>query len=93
MTCRLPEGIAYGALYEAVRARGIIVYGCKGVLAERYLQIANMGHLNEGVIDQFLGVLAEELARLRAPRVPQPAAQARAPRGPRASSTSTPQVG
>ncbi len=65
VTCRLPEGVAFDALYEAVKARGIIVYGCKGILADRYLQIANMGHMADGTIETFLGVLAEEIARLR----------------------------
>jgi 2-aminoethylphosphonate-pyruvate transaminase len=68
VTCRLPDGVTFGALYDAVKERGIIVYGCKGVLADRYLQIANMGHLSEDGIEQFLRVLAEELARLREPR-------------------------
>jgi 2-aminoethylphosphonate-pyruvate transaminase len=68
VTCRLPDGVAFEALYDAVRERGIIVYGCKGVLADRYLQIANMGELDEGTIDRFLKVLAEEIARLRARR-------------------------
>jgi 2-aminoethylphosphonate-pyruvate transaminase len=73
VTCRLPDGVAFDPLYHAVKERGIIVYGCKGILAERYLQIANMGHLSEDGIDQFLGVLAEEIARLRAPRTQPPA--------------------
>jgi len=65
VTCRIPEGVAYEALYDAVKERGIIVYGCKGVLADRYMQIANMGHLSEDSIDQFLAVLGEEISRLR----------------------------
>lgn len=65
ITCRIPEGVAYEALYDAVKERGIIVYGCKGALADRYMQIANMGHLTEDSIDTFLGVLAEEITRLR----------------------------
>lgn len=69
VTCRLPEGIAFEPLYDAVRERGIIVYGCKGVLADRYLQIANMGELDDHTIDRFLVVLAEEIARLRARRL------------------------
>ena len=46
--------------------RGIVLYGCKGVLARDYLQIANMGHLADGTIEHLLLVLAEEIARLRA---------------------------
>lgn len=72
VTCRLPDGVAFEPLYDAVKERGIIVYGCKGILADRYMQIANMGALDEDSIDLFLGVLAEELARLRAP-TPSPA--------------------
>jgi 2-aminoethylphosphonate-pyruvate transaminase len=65
VTCRLPEGVAFEALYDAVKARGIVLYGCKGVLARDYLQIANMGHLADGTIEHLLQVLAEEIARLR----------------------------
>ncbi len=67
VTCKLPDGVAFDALYDAVKARGIIVYGCKGILADRYMQIANMGDLADDSIDQFLTVLADEIARLRAP--------------------------
>ncbi len=66
VTCRLPEGIAFDDLYDAVKERGIIIYGCKGILAERYLQIANMGDLSEQTIARFLQVLGEEIAALRA---------------------------
>lgn len=68
VTCRLPDGVAFDALYDAVKARGIIVYGCKGVLADRYMQIANMGDLPVAAIDLFLEVMGQELARLRAAR-------------------------
>jgi 2-aminoethylphosphonate-pyruvate transaminase len=70
VTCKLPEGVAYDALYQAVKARGILLYGCKGILADRYLQIANMGDLADGTIERVLAVLGEEIARLRgaAPR-------------------------
>lgn len=66
VTAAIPEGVAFGDLYEAVKLRGIIIYGCKGVLTDRFLQIANMGDLGDEAIDHFLGVLAEEIARLRA---------------------------
>ncbi|HEY4242394.1 MAG TPA: aminotransferase class V-fold PLP-dependent enzyme [Kofleriaceae bacterium] len=65
VTCTLPAHVAFDALYEAVKARGIILYGCKGVLADKYMQIANMGELPDETIDRFLGVLAEEIERLR----------------------------
>ena len=65
-TARMPEGVGFDELYEAVKARGIIIYGCKGVLANRFLQIANMGELDDSELDRFLSVLAEEIVRLRA---------------------------
>ncbi|HLL23607.1 MAG TPA: aminotransferase class V-fold PLP-dependent enzyme [Kofleriaceae bacterium] len=68
VTCRLPEGVAFDALYDAVKERGIIVYGCKGVLADRYMQIANMGDLSIASIEHFLDVMGQEIARLRAAR-------------------------
>ncbi len=66
VTARMPEGVAFDDLYEAVKLRGIIIYGCKGVLTDRFLQIANMGAVDDEAIDQFLSVLAEEITRLRA---------------------------
>ncbi len=68
VTARLPEGVRYEALYDAVKARGIVLYGCKGVLADRYMQIANMGHLEDNAIEVLLEVLHEEITRLRAAR-------------------------
>jgi 2-aminoethylphosphonate-pyruvate transaminase len=73
VTCRLPDGIVFEPLYEAIKQRGIIVYSCKGVLADRYLQIANMGELSDASIDQFLFVLGEELARISHAARPTPA--------------------
>jgi 2-aminoethylphosphonate-pyruvate transaminase len=97
VTCRLPEGVVFESLYDAVKERGILVYGCKGVLANRYLQIANMGHLGDGDIDEFLGVLAEEIARLRAAAgLPTTTVERTAGRRPGhvgVSLTSTPRIG
>jgi len=66
VTASMPAGVAFDDLYEAVKLRGIIIYGCKGVLTDRFLQIANMGLIDDEAIDTFLAVLAEEIARLRA---------------------------
>lgn len=80
VTCRLPDGVAFEALYDAVKARGIVLYGCKGVLARDYLQIANMGHLADGTIEHLLQVLAEEIARLRSLSASAPVATSESPR-------------
>jgi 2-aminoethylphosphonate-pyruvate transaminase len=74
VTCRLPDGIAFDALYDAVKARGIVLYGCKGVLARDYLQIANMGHLADDTIERLLHVLTDEIGRLRKVQTSAPVA-------------------
>ncbi len=65
VTAQLPDGVKFEALYDAVKARGIVLYGCKGVLADRYMQIANMGHLEDDAIERLLEVLGEEISRIR----------------------------
>lgn len=79
VTARLPDGVAFDALYEAVKARGILLYGCKGILADRFLQIANMGDLADGTIERVLAVLGEEIARLRGDASPAVSATTLAP--------------
>jgi 2-aminoethylphosphonate-pyruvate transaminase len=66
VTCCVPEGVAFRDLYRALKVRGYIIYGCKDVLADRFLQIANMGDLSLAAIDELLRVIAEEVTRLRA---------------------------
>jgi 2-aminoethylphosphonate-pyruvate transaminase len=57
-TLRLPDGLGVEDLYAGMKERGFIVYRCKGELAERYIQIANMGELSDSTIDAFLSALA-----------------------------------
>ncbi len=65
VTCCVPQGLTFQQLYDALKARGYIIYGCKEVLAEKFLQVANMGELDEVAIDQFLATLGEVIAELR----------------------------
>jgi len=83
VTARLPDTIAYETLHDAMKERGIIIYACKGILADRYLQIANMGDLADSTLDRFLAILGEEVARLRLAAletVPSPIVAAPEPR-------------
>lgn len=64
-TCCVPEDIRFDELYTRLKRRGYIVYACKDVLADRFMQIANMGDLSIEQIDQFLATLADVLAELR----------------------------
>ena len=55
----VPEGLTFAELYEGLKARGYIIYGCKDVLAERFFQVANMGDLEEDEIRLFLIAVEE----------------------------------
>lgn len=71
---RLPSGLTVDALYDGAKARGFIIYRAKGELAERYIQIANMGELSDGTIDVFLAAIADVVRTAR--RADAPAARA-----------------
>ena len=58
-TLRLPDFLAVDTLYQRVRERGFIIYKCKAQLAERHMQIANMGELSDATIDSFLTVVTD----------------------------------
>ncbi len=65
MTCCVPAGIAFDDLYERLKRRGYIVYACKDVLADRFMQVANMGDLPLARIDDFLIAVRDVIAELR----------------------------
>ncbi len=66
VTCAVPTGVTFGELYEGLKARGYIVYGCKDVLAEKFLQVANMGDLDEATIADFLDTARAVIEEIRA---------------------------
>ena len=53
-TLRLPGFLEVNELYDALKARGFVIYKCKAELAARHVQIANMGELPDTTIDGFL---------------------------------------
>ncbi|HUS63646.1 MAG TPA: aminotransferase class V-fold PLP-dependent enzyme [Kofleriaceae bacterium] len=65
-TCCVPSGVRFEDLYEGMKRRGYIVYACKDVLADRFMQVANMGELPVAQIDAFLATTAQVIAELRA---------------------------
>lgn len=65
VTCAVPHGVTFAELYQALKARGFIVYGCKDVLADRFLQVANMGDVDLDTIDTFLATAREVIAEIR----------------------------
>ncbi|HRC59155.1 MAG TPA: alanine--glyoxylate aminotransferase family protein, partial [Kofleriaceae bacterium] len=79
-TCGMPEGILFEDLYARLKKRGYIVYACKEVLADRFLQVANMGDMPIEAIEAFLRETREVIEELRASGQPavKDAAAARA---------------
>jgi 2-aminoethylphosphonate-pyruvate transaminase len=69
VTCCVPSGVTFQELYDGLKARGYVIYGCKDVLADKFLQVANMGDLSVDRIDCFLEEAAEVIAEIRAARV------------------------
>jgi 2-aminoethylphosphonate-pyruvate transaminase len=65
-TLRLPDGLEIEALYAGMKERGFIVYRCKGALAARHVQIANMGELSDATIDAFLAAITDVAGTARA---------------------------
>jgi 2-aminoethylphosphonate-pyruvate transaminase len=65
-TLRLPDGLGVEALYAGMKERGFIVYRCKGELAARHIQVANMGELSDATIDAFLAAITDVTAVARA---------------------------
>ncbi len=60
-TVRTPDYINFPELYEQMKARGYIVYGCKDDLKDSYFQVANMGELSEEMVQGFLDTLRHVL--------------------------------
>lgn len=70
VTACVPDGVTFEELYAELKARDFIIYGCKDVLADKFLQVANMGDLEEETIDRFLATCAEAIADIRARHAP-----------------------
>ncbi len=65
LTPSVPEGIRFSDMYEQMRRRGYIIYGCKNALKDRFFQVANMGELSDEQVTCFLGALRLVMAELR----------------------------
>lgn len=69
VTCCVPGGVSFKDLYAALKLRGYVIYGCKDVLSDKFLQVANMGDLSIAKIDGFLHTIGEVIAELRAEKL------------------------
>ncbi|MBL4636279.1 MAG: aminotransferase class V-fold PLP-dependent enzyme [Kofleriaceae bacterium] len=69
VTCCVPDGVTFKELYAALKVRGYVIYGCKDVLSDKFLQVANMGDLSIAKIDGFLVTIGEVISELRAEKL------------------------
>lgn len=58
---RLPEGMTYAQLHDALRQRGFVVYSGQGSLEPSIFRVANMGELTSADIDGFVATMEEIL--------------------------------
>jgi 2-aminoethylphosphonate-pyruvate transaminase len=71
-TLRLPDFLTVDGLYRALKQRGFVIYGCKGELSARHVQIANMGEISDATLDAFLSAVTDVVGAAR----PAPGARA-----------------
>ena len=65
-TFRLPDGVTYPALHDAMKRRGYIIYAGQGEIAKYGFRVANMGTLTPDDMKQVVVAFAasiEELGR------------------------------
>jgi 2-aminoethylphosphonate-pyruvate transaminase len=59
---RLPPGLSYGALHDAVKADGFVIYAGQGELAKTLFRISTMGDLTSADMDRLVACFARLLA-------------------------------
>src|SRR2546422_10384972 len=64
-TFRLPSGVAYPALHDAMKRRGYIIYAGQGEIAKYGFRVANMGTLTPGDMAEVVAAFAASLEELR----------------------------
>jgi 2-aminoethylphosphonate-pyruvate transaminase len=58
---RLPEGLTYTVLHDALKAKGFVIYAGQGPLSKTLFRIATMGNLTLSDMDRLLECFAELL--------------------------------
>ena len=51
---RLPRGMTYQMLHDALKAEGFVIYAGQGGLSSTLFRISTMGNLSAGDIDRLL---------------------------------------
>jgi 2-aminoethylphosphonate-pyruvate transaminase len=65
-TFRLPPGVTYPALHDAMKRRGYIIYAGQGEIAKYGFRVANMGTLTPEDMAEVVAAFAASLEELRA---------------------------
>ena len=64
-TFRLPDGVGYDALHDAMKRRRYIIYAGQGALKSYAFRVANMGTLTPRDMDAVVAAFAESLEEVR----------------------------
>jgi 2-aminoethylphosphonate-pyruvate transaminase len=72
-TLRLPDFLTVERLYRELKRRGFVIYQCKGELAARHIQVANMGEISDATLDAFLAAVSEVVAAAQPAATVRPA--------------------
>jgi 2-aminoethylphosphonate-pyruvate transaminase len=62
---RLPRGMAYARLHDALKARGFVIYAGQGHLSPDVFRIAHMGDIRDDDLDRLCAALRAALGRRR----------------------------
>lgn len=60
---RLPEGVTYAGLHDALKAKGFVIYAGQSKLKKVIFRIANMGQITSGDAHRLLAALRSALKR------------------------------
>jgi 2-aminoethylphosphonate-pyruvate transaminase len=55
---KLPDGLGYPGLHDALKAQGFVIYGGQGPLAATLFRVATMGDVSEADYHRFIDALA-----------------------------------
>ena len=58
---RIPEGMSYEGIHNALKQWGFVIYAGQGALAQHVFRIANMGDISDADWDRLLDSLSRHL--------------------------------
>ena len=62
---RLPPGVTYPALHDAMKRRGYIIYAGQGKIATYGFRVANMGTLTPSDMEKVVATFAASIEEVR----------------------------